>query len=61
MKVRTLLPFVIVLTLAACSSGTITGPAARRPPVSEQSNGSGMMGGAGDRSTEGSGMMGGGG
>ncbi|HSU12879.1 hypothetical protein [Longimicrobium sp.] len=62
MKFRTSLVFAAaVLTLAACSADSLTGPVTRRPPVNQESNGSGMMGGGGNKTTDGSGMMGGGG
>ena len=63
MNFRRLLPLAaVVLALSACSADAVTGPTLRTPiHHDEAAQGSGMMGGGGDRLVNGSGMMGGGG
>ncbi|HET7462443.1 MAG TPA: hypothetical protein VFJ82_14415 [Longimicrobium sp.] len=65
MPLRKLVPLIAAaLTLAACSSDSITGPGAQRKPP-RLDDGGGMLGGGGvmrpDLATDGGGMLGGGG
>ncbi|HYH80924.1 MAG TPA: hypothetical protein VEX86_14075 [Longimicrobium sp.] len=64
MPLRKIIPLIAAaLTLAACSSDSITGPASQRTPPRLDGTGGGMLGGGGvvRPDLSGGGMLGGGG